>query len=112
MITKEFIERNGAQLVKVTFMLPDSLWAESVCLVGDFNDWDRTTHMLSRNHRGEWWIDVELDAGRFYQFRYICDNDRWMNDSDADAYIRNNHGSGNSVVVTEQSFKRYDGEGF
>ena len=111
MIIKEFFTRDGEIVVKVTFSLPNTIWADSVSLVGDFNGWDRTKHPLSHNRRGEWSTDIELEASRVYQFRYICDNERWMSDDNADAYIRNPRGSGNSVVVTEPSFARYAGEG-
>ena len=28
------------EIVRVTFEMPSSVWAERVNLVGDFNDWD------------------------------------------------------------------------
>ena len=111
MIQKDFVTTDGRAIARVTFTLPDSLWAEQVYLVGDFNDWQRTATPLSRTHSGEWVGTVDLEIGRAYQFRYLCDNAHWINDSHGDAYVTNPYGSENFVVVTDPAFRRYSGEG-
>ncbi|MEJ2558476.1 MAG: hypothetical protein P8186_20120 [Anaerolineae bacterium] len=37
MIHKTFIRTNGTSVARVTFTLPDSIWADQIYLVGDFN---------------------------------------------------------------------------
>lgn len=87
--------------VRVTFQLPAQFWAGRIYLVGDFNAWDQTaTPMRQTGSDGSWQVTLELEAGREYQFRYLADGVDWHNDSAADAYVPNQHGTSNSVVVT------------
>jgi 1,4-alpha-glucan branching enzyme len=86
-------------MVKVTFQLPPELDAETVRLAGDFTDW-QPAHELRRQKDGSWRATVELEPGREYEFRYVVDGERWMNDPEADRYADNPYGDGNSVVVT------------
>lgn len=107
MIDKEFIELEGQVIVRAYFSLPSSVWSDAIFLVGDFNDWHRTSHPLERNRAGRWSLVVELEVGRAYQFRYLCDGDRWLNDASADCFVCNPYGTDNFVVVTDPLFRRY-----
>lgn len=107
MIRKIFTETEQGPVVRVVFTLPNSIWADQIHLVGDFNGWSTTSHPMQRNREGEWELSVDLEPGRAYQFRYLCDGDRWMNDSQADAYVMNPYGSDNFVIITDPSFKQY-----
>jgi 1,4-alpha-glucan branching enzyme len=111
MISKTFVETEKGPIARVTFTLPNSMWADTVYLVGDFNDWDRTSHPFQRDREGRWTLTVDLETGRAYQFRYLRDGRDWMNDSEADAYVHNRYGSDNFVVVTDPNFKQYCDEG-
>ncbi len=92
-------EPQGEQ-VRVTFRLPSTIWAESVHLVGDFNDWSRTSHPLQRTRDGEWEISLVLNQGKSYQFRYLVNRSDWQNDWNADRYVSNPFGGENSVIET------------
>ncbi len=59
------------------------------------------SHPLQRDREGSWTISVDLEPGGAYQFRYLCDGSRWMNDSQADAYELNTYGGENFVVLTD-----------
>ena len=107
MIEKTFVEDSGNPVVRTTFLLPSSMWADVVHLVGDFNDWNRTSHPLERDRSGRWTLTIDLALGRAYQFRYLRDSHEWLNDDRADAYVYNPYGSDNFVVVTDPNFKRY-----
>ncbi|MBI1299275.1 glycoside hydrolase family 13 [bacterium] len=107
MIDKCYINRGDQRRLKVTFHLPATLWTESIHLVGDFNDWNQTSHPLEHNRFGIWMLTVELEVGRVYQFRYLRDGKEWFNDTQADAYVYNQHGSSNFVVVTDPTFQKY-----
>lgn len=93
-------ERTGKQdLVRVTFELSSTLWADRVNLVGEFNDWDTTATPLARSRSGaNWKVTLELPAGRRYRFRYLVDGKQWMNDWGADDHVENPYGSYDSVV--------------
>jgi 1,4-alpha-glucan branching enzyme len=83
----------------VTFELPGSVWAETVYVVGEFNDWDRTaTPMHQVGDEGTWTVSVDLEAGRDYQYRYLMDGEVWHTDYGADGFVANEFGSDNSVV--------------
>lgn len=110
MIRKEFLARPEGTVVRVTFTLPASLQADKIFLVGDFNDWNTTSHPFARDAEGNWIFVLELEPGRAYQFRYLSDG-QWLNDGDADAYVINRYGTDNFVVITDPLFRRY-GEGF
>ena len=73
---------------------------ESLCLVGDFNEWNPTLHAMRRNDDGSWSATLELEPVREYQFRYCGGEAVWYNDPAADAYVPNPYGSENSVVRT------------
>jgi len=105
MIAKSFIETGGKQVVRVTFTLPEDIWADTIHLVGDFNDWNHTSHPFRRDRAGRWILTVDLDLGRAYQFRYLVDGKDWMNDTQADAHVHNPYGSDNFIIVTDANFK-------
>jgi 1,4-alpha-glucan branching enzyme len=99
MIYKEVLP--GGNLVRVTFELPSSIWAERVTLVGDFNDWSKDKDVLTQSRSdGAWRITLLLAPGREYQFRYLVNGHDWHNDWHADKYAGNQYGTDNSVVVT------------
>jgi 1,4-alpha-glucan branching enzyme len=67
--------------------------------VGDFNRWDQTSHPM--NQREDVWVlELELQEGRSYEFRYLVDGREWVNDSDADDFVANPFQGWNSVVRT------------
>jgi 1,4-alpha-glucan branching enzyme len=111
MIQKSFIKSKGRSVARVTFILPNCTWANAIYLVGDFNDWNRTSDPLQRDREGDWRLTLDLDLGRAYQFRYLRDGEEWMNDNQADAQVTNPYGSANSVVITDTEFiPYYDGK--
>ncbi len=87
--------------VAVTFEMPASVWADSIHLVGDFNQWNTQSHPMKQRHSdGVWTPTLTLDAGREYQYRYLLNGTDWQNDWQADHYTPNPYSSDNSVVVT------------
>ncbi len=99
MITK--MRSKDAKKVMVRFELPPAIWADQVYLVGDFNGWNETSHpMKCDRDDGTWYLVLELDSGRRYQFRYLVDGREWHNDWEADDYEPNPFGGTNSVVST------------
>jgi 1,4-alpha-glucan branching enzyme len=108
MVYKTFVESAGELVAQVTFTVPNGLWTDTLYLVGDFNEWQRTAHPMTHDERtGQWHITVDLEVGRAYQFRYLSDHTHWLNDSHADAYVVNPYSTDNFVVVTDPKFKQY-----
>jgi 1,4-alpha-glucan branching enzyme len=100
MITKRSGQREHTVLV--TFQFPADSYAESVHLVGDFNDWNNTSLPLEccRTNATNWELTIELAADFSYQFRYLINGSVWVNDSKADDYNYNTFGSTYSIVRT------------
>ena len=99
-IKKEYLK--SRKVCKVTFRLPKvaATDAKSVCIVGDFNNWNIRTNPMKKLKNGNYTITLELEAGREYQFRYLIDECKWENDWNADKYVRSPYGdSDNSVIV-------------
>lgn len=91
----------------VSFVLPHTIRAVSIHVVGDFNQWNRTSHPLWRDHRGRWIRSLILEPSRVYRFRYLIDHEHWLNDHDADAFVHHPAGISSSVIVTDSEFDRY-----
>jgi len=87
---------DGNGSVLTAFRLPH-LVAESVCVVGEFNDWSHSANPM-RRQGDEFVARIALAPGRTYRFRYLLDGERWENDWSADAYVPNEFGGNDSVI--------------
>lgn len=98
-LKKQFLDDD---VCNVTFKYPKeaALEAQTVCLVGEFNDWNPTAMPMKRLKCGDFQVTISLQAGHQYQFRYLIDDTKWDNDWDADAYVPSPIGGvHNSLVV-------------
>lgn len=75
--------------------------AETVNIVGEFNDWSKTASPLKKFKNGNFKITLDLEKGKQYQFKYIVDGNNWINDDKADLYVPNNFSGENSVIIAE-----------
>jgi len=103
MIRKKYIKTR--KVSKITFTLPEAelpegVSTERVYLAGEFNDWDAAATPMKSNPKGVFKVILELEPGREYQFRYLVNGEHWCNDWHADAYVPNDLGVDNCVVVT------------
>ena len=110
MICKEYVTQGETLMLRAKFTLPQSLWADKICLVGDHNSWNRTSCPMQRESSGHWSATLKLEIGHAYQFRYLVDNHQWLNDSQADAYVCNPHNCDNFVVIADPMFQRHSDE--
>lgn len=74
---------------KCTFVLPKDAApnAKLVNLVGDFNSWSLDGTPMKRLKSGDFKLELNLDAGQSYQYRYLIDGEVWENDWAADDYV-------------------------
>ncbi|HEY8484218.1 MAG TPA: isoamylase early set domain-containing protein [Longimicrobiales bacterium] len=84
--------------VRVTFVLPADIEAQTVHLLGDFTGWQAVA--MKRHKNGTWRATLNLSPGQEYQYRYLADGVRWINDPAADRYVDNPFGEQNCIVVT------------
>ena len=96
MLTKKFTPKRT--VCKVTFTIPAELVKEEVALVGDFNDWDTESIKLVEK-KGVYSTEVRLSPNKEYKFKYLIDGEIWENDHEADAYVSNEFGTDDSVVI-------------
>jgi 1,4-alpha-glucan branching enzyme len=99
MINKRYFKTKDE--CEVTFEF-DADAAETVSLVSEANGW-QPVEMKKRKKDGVFFTKVRLPKTGDFQFRYLVDGQSWANDSAADAYVRNEFGSENSVVKTTLS---------
>lgn len=96
MITKEYTKTGRS--CRVTFTLPADVNAQSVALLGEFNDWVSEANPMKRRKDGTLSVAVSLKPGQQYRFRYLLDGERWENDGQADSYAPNEFGAEDSVL--------------
>ncbi len=101
-VERRFLETKKA--CRKTFRLPKVAApdAKSVCIVGDFNNWNTHANPMKKLKDGDYSIKLDLEPGREYQFRYLIDQLKWENDRSADKYVRSVYGDcDNSVVIVD-----------
>ena len=97
-LRKKYLKARPA--CQVTFILPREAApeAESVCVLGEFNNWSPDAHPLKRLKNGDFTVTIELETGRSYRFRYVIDGWKYENDWNADRYEPNPYGGEDSIV--------------
>jgi len=97
-IEKKFLKTRP--VCKVTFTLPKeaAAEAESVCVMGEFNNWSPDANPMTRRTNGDFSVSLDLEKGRSYRFRYLIDGWKFENDWKADRYESNPYGGEDSVV--------------
>jgi 1,4-alpha-glucan branching enzyme len=73
--------------------------ADSICLVGAFNDWELDKHKLKLRKDGSWATTLRLENNKSYEYRFVVDGTQWQTDQDADELVLNEFGEYNSVVA-------------
>jgi 1,4-alpha-glucan branching enzyme len=99
-IKKQYLKNK--EICKVTFSVPESEGnkVQKVHVVGEFNDWSISTTPMKRSKNGVFTASVDLKPGQEYQFRYLLDENRWDNDTEADKFAETPYGDArNSVIV-------------
>lgn len=88
---------------KITFTLPAEVVANasSGLLLGDFNNWDdNKAPQLKKQKDGSMKATLALEEGKTYQYRYLLDDGRWVNDYSAETYAHvSGYGVDNCVIT-------------
>lgn len=93
---KEKQTQKSIKRKKVTFCVsfPD---ARTVCLVGDFNDWDIQKHPMKKDENGNWEKYLMLYPGT-YEYKFKVDGN-WENDAANPLVCPNSFGTKNNFIV-------------
>lgn len=99
-ITKKYLK--SKPICKVTFRIPAEIGVnhKTAFLLGDFNNWEKTANRMKKLVKdGSFSLVVDLEAGKEYEFKYLLDDNVWLNDDSADKQVTTHFGdSSNSVV--------------
>ena len=95
-IKKQFLK--SKPVCKVTFTVPAEE-AETVAVVGSFNEWDATSTPLKKLKNGSFKGTVDLESGNSYEFRYVVDG-AYVNEEEADDYAWSEFASAENCVLT------------
>ncbi|MDE1234840.1 isoamylase early set domain-containing protein [Vibrio aestuarianus] len=99
MINKRFFKTK--QEVEVTFEVDAADVSSTVAIVADFLDWQpEPMKKVAKSNCFKFKTRLPKDAE--FQFRYLLDDQKWVNDPQADQYITNGFGEDNSLVSTYQ----------
>jgi predicted flap endonuclease-1-like 5' DNA nuclease len=76
---------------KVTFTIPADVVAGATAglLLGEFNNWDHSSGIsLKKQKDGSMKATTDLEGGRTYQYRYLLNDGRWVNDQNAENFAQ------------------------
>jgi len=98
-IKKQFFKTKPT--CKVTFRISkeEIKEAQSVSVVGDFNGWDNSAHIMKELKNGTFKTTIELERGKEYQFRYLINKAKWTNDQEADKYAASPFSDAKNCVI-------------
>lgn len=99
-VKKQFLKSKPVCKVGFKLSKEQAPGAAKVNLVGDFNNWDETSHEMNGLKDGSFSLNLDLETGRNYQFRYLIDGATWINDEAADGFKPSGFGDAqNSLIV-------------
>ncbi|MCX7790233.1 MAG: isoamylase early set domain-containing protein [Chloroflexaceae bacterium] len=73
--------------VMVVFRLPAQIWADSIHLVGDFNNWSTTATPMRRGEQ-YWEATVTVPAGSTCYYAYLVDGKYWCSEYNGARHAR------------------------
>jgi serine protease AprX len=72
--------------------------ARRVALAGDFNGWDPAETVLVRLANGFWRAEIEAPAAGSYAYKFVVNDEQWLDDPGNGLKTPDDHGGFNSVV--------------
>ena len=77
--------------------------AQSVAVVGDFNDWGlNDTALVATNHEGVWSVTAPVPAG-VHRYAFVVNGKQWVADPSAPRSAGDDFGMPSSALVVEDS---------
>ncbi len=75
--------------------------AQSVSVAGNFNGWSAADTPLQRDAAGLWSTDIVVPRTGRFEYKFIIDSQRWIEDPSNGMKAPDNHGGLNSLLVIE-----------
>jgi hypothetical protein len=82
---------------KVKFSIENET-AETIAVIGLNSDWENSIAM-SKKKDGSFVAEVNLPKDSVHEFKYLVNQDQWLNDTTADSFAPNAYGETNSVIA-------------
>ena len=89
-LKKQFLK--SKPVCKVTFLMDKETvnGASKVELLGEFNNWNTAEPVsMKKLKNGSFKAIIDLPTEKEYQFKYLLDGEKWVNDESADKYVNN-----------------------
>jgi 1,4-alpha-glucan branching enzyme len=86
--------RLSAREVEFTLKAPG---AKTVCIAGQFNDWNTTSTPMKKSKDGSWKIRLKLPSGT-YEYKYFVDGS-WVNEASGRETAPNPFGTCNCIIT-------------
>ena len=83
---------------RLLFLFHDDA-AMSVSVAGNFNGWSEVATPLKRNRDGLWSTEIIIRSSGRFEYKFIVDGQRWIEDPSNGMKAPDNYGGLNSVVV-------------
>jgi 1,4-alpha-glucan branching enzyme len=100
MFTKKYLKTKSICKVFFKVLKKDVGSAQSIKIVGEFNNWDTKASSMTKLKNGDFSYQIDLDCDKAYEFRYLKDDEKWFNDGSADYYMPSPFpGIDNSVII-------------
>ena len=100
MSLKKTFSSDGKKCTVVFTINPDAAaGAQKAYLAGEFNSWDETSIPMKKDPDGSFSVKKQLETNKEFQFRYVLDGNRWINDWKADKYVRSEIANDDNSVV-------------
>jgi len=87
--------------VEFTYQAPD---ANKVTIAGEFNNWDKNANPMQKKN-GIWYIKLDLPPGK-YEYKFVIDGTRWVEDPKAEKFVKDPYGGRNSVIIVKPKLKK------
>jgi serine protease AprX len=75
--------------------------ANNVSVAGDFNEWNQAATPLKRNASGLWFTEILFPRSGQFQYKFVVDGQRWVEDPANGMKAPDNYGGLNSLLVIE-----------
>lgn len=88
---------------KVTFSMDKEAVAGAgkVDLLGEFNNWNTAEPVsMKKLKNGTFKVTIDLPSETEFQYKYLLDGEKWINDDSADKYINSGLGAEENSVVS------------
>ena len=89
-------KNSGKQTLKLELTNEQAQNAATASVAGEFNNWDKTANPMTKTLNG-FEVEIELEKGKAYQFRFVLNGETWINDPYKKT-VDNGFGELNSII--------------